>query len=529
MPEKIKDKQYIMGFAWAGYINGKKFPALINTFSDDYINKENSIEILGENFPKKIYYPSFLNSEKIIEGKELIIIYNGIELIQRPAKLVAFIMEIRKKYGFKKLIYLQGISDPYLMPVLAYLGINIFDDIYIREESRKGVKYNVAGKTIVDGNPLEENIKFAESILDSIFISIKNNTLREIVEKIAISGKALEILRIADTAYYDDFSSVFPSRTPYIQANSIESLNRPDIVYYRHKIGEYKKPEHRNIALFLPCSAKKPYSDSKTHKKILAAIWQYRRYLHELIITSPVGLVPRELENGYPARFYDIPVIGTWYEDEKTMMKNLVAEYMKNNKYTDVILYVPEDLDFIREALPPDSKVIEGRVTDDNNLNLLVSALKSTVTPETEYAKKLDDYLALLRFQFGEWIMPELENIKLINSFHQDMIVRGNKILFVYNESIGRFSITPESGKFFMKHNKFNVSIDDFQPTSTVYAMGINDATPDIKAFDEVIMTYNNELRGTGTALMPYKPMIDLEMGAAIKVRAGAKNKIKHP
>ena len=54
----------------------------------------------------------------------------------------------------------------------------------------------------------------------------------DVIEKIAISGKALEILRIADTKYYNDFSQVFPSRTPYIQANSIESLNRPDIAYY---------------------------------------------------------------------------------------------------------------------------------------------------------------------------------------------------------------------------------------------------------------------------------------------------------
>ena len=93
----------------------------------------------------------------------------------------------------------------------------------------------------------------------------------------------------------------------------------------------------------------------------------------------------------------------------------------------------------------------------------------------------------------------------------------------MYNEYIGRFSITPESGKFFMENNKFNVSIEDFNPTSSVYAMGIRDATPDIKAFDEVIMTYGNELRGTGTALMPSRAMVDMDHGAAVKVRSGVK------
>ncbi len=108
-----------------------------------------------------------------------------------------------------------------------------------------------------------------------------------------------------------------------------------------------------------------------------------------------------------------------------------------------------------------------------------------------------------------------------MNNFHQDMLVRNGKILFVYNDKIGRFSITPESGKFFLEDNKFNVKIDDFIPTSNVYAVGVNKATDDIKQFDEVIMTYNNELRGTGTAMMSYNAMKDLENGIAVKVRKG--------
>ena len=48
--------------------------------------------------------------------------------------------------------------------------------------------------------------------------------------------------------------------------------------------------------------------------KIINEISNYRSSLHELIVTSPVGLVPRELENSYPASSYDIPVIGIWYE-----------------------------------------------------------------------------------------------------------------------------------------------------------------------------------------------------------------------
>ena len=45
--------------------------------------------------------------------------------------------------------------------------------------------------------------------------------------------------------------------------------------------------------------------------------------IHEVIITSPLGIVPRELEIVYPAASYDIPVTGIWEGYEKKMIKNL--------------------------------------------------------------------------------------------------------------------------------------------------------------------------------------------------------------
>ena len=373
---------------------------MIDAFSDEFKNNNSDIEIFGEKFEKKIYYPSFLNGN-IIEGKNIVIVYNGMKLIQRPAKFVDFIINIKKKYGFKKLIYLQGVSDPYLIPALVYLGIDVFDDIYIRSESLKHIKYAFTGKTRVDYDPLKENIEFIHSILDSLYDSIKNGTLRDVVEKIGISGKALELIRITDLKYNNEYSLIFPSRTPYIQANSIESLNRPDINSYRNAVSVYEKPKGRDIALLLPCSAKKPYSISKTHMKIISEISNYRKYLHELIVTSPVGLVPRELENGYPARFYDIPVIWIWYEDEKIMMKSLISSYIKNNNYKKIVAYIPEDLLFLKDVLPEDAVIIAGRVTDDKNLNILKKELDKIINSETTNGNKLEDYKSILKFHFG--------------------------------------------------------------------------------------------------------------------------------
>ncbi len=520
MSKTIDDIYYTMGFSTCGYYKNIKFPFIIDTFSNYYKNDDKTIDIIGNKFGKNIYYPSFLDGEKVIENDDMLIIFNGIELIQRPKKLVDFLVRLRNKYGFKKLFYLQGVSDPYIIPVLVYLGINIFDDLYIQRESQEKIKYNVAGKSHVDYNPLRENMEFADGIIGSLFDAIRDNTLRDVVEKIAVSSRALELLRIADTGYYKDFAGLFPSRTPYILANSMESLNRPDLIRYRNTIIDYRKPEKRDIALILPCSAKKPYSLSKTHMKIINEISNYRRYLHELIVTSPVGLVPRELENSYPAGVYDIPVIGIWYDDEKNMMNELLRDYLKNNHYDKIIAYIPDDLEFIKDVLPEDTVFIMGRVTDNDNLNLLKSTLKSVINGNSSYGNRLYDYRAVLSFQFGKWVEKYLNDIRIVNNFHQDMVLKDKKILFVYNDKLGKFTITKESAKFFLENNKFNVAIDDFKPTSNVYSVGVRDATDDIKPFDEVILTYSNEIRGVGTAMMPYRAMIDLNKGIAVKVRS---------
>ena len=59
---------------------------------------------------------------------------------------------------------------------------------------------------------------------------------------------------------------------------------------------------------------RKPYSSSRSHKAFRRAI--NHSSAHEVIVTSPLGLVPRDLEEVWPAGHYDIPVTGDWTLDE---------------------------------------------------------------------------------------------------------------------------------------------------------------------------------------------------------------------
>lgn len=84
----------------------------------------------------------------------------------------------------------------------------------------------------------------------------------------------------------------------------------------------YTPPKDKEILLFLPCSYKKPYSSSDTHKKILSVLKRLQNYekIHEVVISSP-GVIPIEFENFYPFNAYN------W--DEKLETEEIKKRYIE--------------------------------------------------------------------------------------------------------------------------------------------------------------------------------------------------------
>lgn len=520
----IKDNNFF-AFARTGTVGETwEYPILVNSQNpDQFLNSKEELTVLGNNFRKILTYPELIRTQDnvdFIESEDIVMVLNTLELIERPKRFVDRILSIRKKAGWKKLIYTPGIGDPFILPVLVYMGITVFDDIFIRKQSYRGIKYTSMGLSRGE-LPFDHNMSFAMSQMDVIKAGIKNGTLREIVEKFQFSSKAIEMLRILDFSHYVPVEEVFPTRTPYIMANSIESLQRPDLARYRKKIvSEYEKPANREIALIMPCSARKPYSTSKTHMAILSRIGEFRKYIHELIVTSPVALVPRELENVYPAMFYNIPVVGHWYEDEKIMMKDTLSSYLKKNSYRKIISYITEDLSFLKEVLPQDSIIIEGNIKSDSNLNELYSAIDRSIKDlDPKKGNRIDQHVSRAKFQFGNWIEKYIEKARIINNYNQEMLVVDGKPAMVFNDRLGKYTINKISANWFLENGKFLVEIDNFKPTSNVYSVGVLNATNDIRPESEVVLHHKGEVKGVGIAKMPYDAMMELKKGVAVKVR----------
>jgi len=84
----------------------------------------------------------------------------------------------------------------------------------------------------------------------------------------------------------------------------------------------YEVPRDKEIILFLPCSHRKPYSISETHRKIIKRLNELnlRKKIHEIMLSN-AGLVPREFENLYPFNAYD------W--DEKLETEEIKKRYIE--------------------------------------------------------------------------------------------------------------------------------------------------------------------------------------------------------
>jgi archaeosine synthase len=123
---------------------------------------------------------------------------------------------------------------------------------------------------------------------------------------------------------------------------------------YRYIIDEYNV-EPKEIAIFMPCAVRKPYSASPSHQLIRSIIGQVLRpEQYHIVIFGTCGIVPAELEEMYPYAHYQY-MLGKC-KDQKTLDDFLaietdrVAGYLTKTK--DVYQYrIGYCIGLFREAL----------------------------------------------------------------------------------------------------------------------------------------------------------------------------------
>jgi len=488
----------------------------------------------------------------LLEEKDIFTLEYAYQIFRKPKKFLKTIIKNKEELGSQKIMYTPSIAEPINLSLLVYLGTDLFDSTRAIISARNKTMFFVDGnkKTVdLDENPcvcqtcknkkpkdmtfeeiLEHNYRILYSEIKNIRNHIKNKNLRGLVEKrVKTDPHLTTVLRNLDKDNYSYLEEKTPvSSKNNISATSIESINRPEIKRFQKRtISRYKKPKHTKILLLLPCSAKKPYSFSKSHSFFKRAIFssdnQY--VVHEVIITSPLGVVPRELELIYPASNYDIPVTGYWFEDEKKMIRNYLKMYLKENKYDFIISHLPEEInDFINDIVKIDISTCIKHPTSNESTD----KLKNVLIKETKKFEKLkkserlkEDVEAFLSYQFGKKIAKKLiYNTSIKGRYPYLKIMKENVQLGMLVKEKGLVSLTLEGAKILFEEKKNLVKIyDDFELKGSIFAPGIKNADINIRIGDEVAVIRANQLVGIGSALMSGSQMKELTYGEAIKMR----------
>ncbi len=268
-----------------------------------------------------------------IEQPSIVVITDAIQLANRSKEFVEAMITVREAYP-SALIWCPGLSGPDNIAMLTWLGVDLHDLSRTRQAHAAGALLTSTGPREINVE-LEGELTFELQInqwkteIATIKNAIESYNLRELVEKRILNySKLTEQLRHHDLISKERnivSLSRHISRDYVLQCNSPLIRTDPLIREWSQKIfSDYIPHESRQkLLILLPCSAKKPYRISKSHKRFRQQIGNIAAT--EISITSPLGLVPRELEELWPAANYDIPVTGHWDGEEIQIIKRTLS------------------------------------------------------------------------------------------------------------------------------------------------------------------------------------------------------------
>lgn len=293
--------------------------------------------------------------------------------------------------------------------------------------------------------------------------------------------------------------------------SSEESLYRPEAIRWRQRM-EMMKPLGDTVVL-LPCSMKKPYSNSKSHQKFR----KLTRSFQELIVTSPFGICPRELENTFPIQSYDVSTTGSWSQDEIEETGKLIAQYCEGKS---IVANLAGGYRESLEAFCDDfTNVCEDeRPTSPDSLYNLRMELKNHQKINRR-EKTLHELRSIAKYQFsenGDAFIPD--NVKTKGMYHKRILSDG-KQLALLNKDYGLYRLNLPGGEILKDLGINIVEIDFNLTTNTVFAPGITKASHNIIPNDEVVVVRDDTVVGVGKAIMTGREMEECTNGIGVKIK----------
>src|SRR2546428_833988 len=243
--------------------------------------------------------------------------------------------------------------------------------------------------------------------------------------------------------------------------------------------------------------------------------------VHEVIVTSPLGLIPRELERFYPAAAYDIPVTGDWSRAEAAMVTEALRAFLAANRYETVVAPLAAEAPTVKAAVPEAIPTSKERPTSDESLASLADTLNHVTRSAPHVPKGLrfsEEMSNIARFQFGKAGLGLVRGATFRGRMPDVRVIpEGTQVAL--HTGRGMLSLTLDGGAILSAADAYWVEIEDFRPKGNIFAVGVVEAAREIRPGDEVVVRHRKDVRAVGTARLSAREMVDFRRGEAVHVR----------
>jgi archaeosine synthase len=463
------------------------------------------------------------------------------------------IVSVREAVPADTALYLSGVATPRNAATLVYGGVDLLDAKLAQVKGRQGKYLTRESEYFLEDldelpcscpvcadhrdDPADfdradcaaHNVAALESELATVRRRIRDGRLRDYLEGQARHAQWL-------TAAFREFDQQYgyvEERTPVLRntdlsAASSDTLRRAEVQRFAERVTTRYRSRFDEPLVLVPCSARKPYSESQSHGQFQDAI-QYRAHLASM--TSPIGVVPQELELTYPAQHYDTVVTGRWSEDEKQFVAEVLRRYLERNDYPRVVAHVPtegyreicERVEAHENVDVPFEYTVEDHPTTTDSLANLMSTLEGGLK-FSRRERRHNTVKAIADYQFGDGAGDDLfADVDLrTTSRYPKLQLRDadDEQLATMVPNYGTLSFTLAGGRVWRDSDAptKRVEIDGFVPHGSVLAPGVVDADAEIRVGDEVLIEGPRAF-GVGRAEMFGREMIGSTRGEAVQVR----------